>query len=169
MSDRIDELVRRIRLASATAEYAADHEAALTELATIARDEWKKPRSCPSCGEYMVHIDTAEIIQQETAEYVLRAREAEARADDEASLRETAETNLATALVAMEAARKERDMRGAMCEWLAGKLYDEDYLGIYTRAARISENEPYTPSDRVADIATIVATARAAVEQEEAE
>ena len=38
MSDRIDELVRRIRLASTTAEYAADHEAALTELATIARE-----------------------------------------------------------------------------------------------------------------------------------
>lgn len=54
----------------------------------------------------------------------------------------------------------------AMCEWLAGELYDEDYLGLYTRAARTSENEPYTPSDRVADIATIVATARAAVEQE---
>ena len=57
----------------------------------------------------------------------------------------------------------------AMCEWLAGELYDEDYLGIYTRAARTSENEPYTPSDRLADIATIVATARAAIEQEEAE
>ena len=57
----------------------------------------------------------------------------------------------------------------AMCGWLAGELYDEDYLGLYTRAARTSENEPYTPSDRVADIATIVATARAAVEQEEAE
>ncbi len=38
MSDRIDELVRLIRLASTTAEYAADHEAALTELATIARE-----------------------------------------------------------------------------------------------------------------------------------
>ncbi len=44
------------------------------------------------------------------------AREAEARADDEALLRETAETNLASALVAMEAARKVRDIWGAMCE-----------------------------------------------------
>lgn len=75
MSDRIDELVALIR--PLLYPYGvADNS--LTELATIARDEWKKPRSCPSCGEYMVHIDTAEIVQQETAEYVLRAREAEA-------------------------------------------------------------------------------------------
>jgi hypothetical protein len=77
VSDRIDELVA-ICTEQMNACNGCPNLLVIHELATIARDEWKKPRSCPSCGEYMVHIDTAEIVQQETAEYVLRAREAEA-------------------------------------------------------------------------------------------
>jgi hypothetical protein len=51
-------------------------------------------------------------------------------------------------------------------DWLAGELYDADYLDLYTRAARSAEDAPYTAGDRAKDIAYILAVAKEATKDE---
>jgi len=142
MSERIDELVARDERAWSLIRGTLDAAAmspSVRQSAVAAANDSRKYRS----------------------QLATIAREAEANAKGQ-------EANAVFALQLKRDAEERALKAEAMCEWLAGELYDEDYLGLYTRAARTSENEPYTPSDRVADIATIVATARAAIEQEEA-